>query len=130
MPKNVRFYTEATLSMHGKIILPVCCFPRFLNCLLFLIYIYIFSFDLFFFACCRFSPKWDHLCLRYLEMIFFTQVGPSLPKIFRDDFFTQVGPSVPKIFRNDFFTQVGPSVPKIFRDDFFHANRTICAQDI
>ena len=61
---------------------------------------------------------------------FFTQVGPSVPKIFRDDFFTQVGPSVPKIFRNDFFTQVGPSVPKIFRDDFFHANRTICAQDI
>ena len=27
--QNVRFYTEATLSMHGKIILPVCCFPPF-----------------------------------------------------------------------------------------------------
>ena len=29
MPKNVIFYTAATLSMHGKIILPVCCFPPF-----------------------------------------------------------------------------------------------------
>ena len=27
--QNVRFYTEATLSVHGKIILPVCCFRPF-----------------------------------------------------------------------------------------------------
>ena len=65
------------------------------------------------------SPKWDHLCSRYLEMIFFTRMGPSVPKIFRDDFFTRMGPSVPKIFRDDFFTPMGQSVPKIFRDDFF-----------
>ena len=63
----------------------------------------------------RLSPKWDHLCPRYLEMIFF---------------FTRTGPAVPKIFRDDFFTRMGPSVPKIFRDDFFHANGTSCAQDI
>ena len=35
----------------------------------------------------RLSPKWDHLCPRYLEMIFFPRMEPSMPKIFRDDFF-------------------------------------------
>ena len=61
---NVRFYIEATLSVHGEIIL--------------------------------------HLCPRYLEMIFFfTRMGPSVPKIFRDDFFTRMGPSVPEILRGD-----------------------------
>ena len=58
-------------------------FPRFLNCLLLLIYIFLF--DLFFFAC----------------LLVFTQVGPSVPKTFRDDFFTRMGPSVPEILRGD-----------------------------
>ena len=47
--------------------------------------LYIFLFDLFFFAC----------------LLVFTQVGPSVPKIFRDDFFTRMGPSVPEILRGD-----------------------------
>ena len=65
-----------------------------------------------------FSREWDHLCPRHLEMIsFFTRMGPSVPKIFRDDFFTPIGPSVPKIFRDDFFTRMGPSVPEILRGD-------------
>ena len=73
-------------------------------------------------------------------------MGPSVPKIFRDDFFTRMGPSVRKIFRDDFFTRMGPSVRKIFRDDFFsrewdhlcprylgvmfHPSGTICAQNV
>ena len=61
--------------------------------------LYIFLFDLFFFAC----------------LSAFTQVGPSVPEIFRDDFF---------------FTRMRPSVPRylelIF---FFHANGAICARD-
>ena len=61
----------------------------------------------------RLSPKWDHLCPRYLEMIFFTPMGLSVPKIFRDDFFTRMGPSVPEI--------IGV---------MFHPSGTICAQDI
>ena len=78
--------------------------------------------------------KWDRLCPRYLGVIFSTQVGPSVPKIFMGDSFTRVGPSVleifkgeffhqvnlsvPEILKGDFFTLVGPSVPEIFRDDF------------
>ena len=41
--------------------------PRFLNCLLLLICFYLTCSFLF---ACRFSPKWDHLCPRYFEMIF------------------------------------------------------------
>ena len=63
--------------------------------------LYIFLFDLFFFAC----------------LSAFTQVGPSVPKIFRDDFLTRMGASVPKIFRDDFFTRMGLSVPEILRGD-------------
>ena len=66
--QNVRFYTEATLSMHGKIILPVCCFPPFPQLFAFP-YIY-FRLTCSFLLVCRFSPKWDHLCPRYLGVIF------------------------------------------------------------
>ena len=35
-----------------------------------------------------FSSEWDHLCPRYLGVIFvFTRVGLSLPEIFKGDFF-------------------------------------------
>ena len=54
----------------GDVILPICCcFSAFLISLLLLIY---FFFYLLFFAC----------------LSVFTQVGPSVPKIFRDDFFS------------------------------------------
>ena len=66
--QNVRFYTEETLSVHGKIILPVCCFPPFPQLFAFP-YTY-FRLTCSFLLVCRFSPKWDHLCPRYLEMIF------------------------------------------------------------
>ena len=66
--QNVRFYIEATLSVHGEIIFPVCFFSRVSSIACFSLYI--FSFDLFFFAC----------------LAVFTQVGRSVPKIFRDDF--------------------------------------------
>ena len=58
--QNVRFYMEATIIVHGEIMLAVCCFPRFLNCLLLLIYIYIskyFYLTCSFLLACRFSPK-------------------------------------------------------------------------
>ena len=51
----------------GEVIVPICCcFPPFPICLLLLIYVFICSFLL----ACRFSPKWDHLCPKYLETIF------------------------------------------------------------
>ena len=53
-------------------------------------------------------------------------MGPSVPKICRDDFFTGMGPSVPEILRGDFSPKLrvtfspkwdllflGPSVPEI-----------------
>ena len=66
--QNVRFYIEATLSVHGEIILPVCCFPAFPQ-------LFAFPYTYFHLTCsfllaCRFSPKWDDLCPRYSEMIF------------------------------------------------------------
>ena len=66
--QNVRFYLEVTIIVHGEIILPVCCFPPFLQLLAFA-YIY-FYLTCSFLLACRFSPTWDHLCPRYLEMIF------------------------------------------------------------
>ena len=82
--QNVRFCIEATLSVHGEIILPVCCFPAFPQ-------LFAFPYTYFHLTCsfllaCRFSPKWDDLCPRYSEMIFFTRMGPSLPEILRGDF--------------------------------------------
>ena len=123
--QNVRFYTEATLSVHGKIILPVCCFPPFPQLFAFP-YIY---FRLTFLLVCRFSPKWDHLCPRYFEMICFTQVGPSVPKIFRDDFLTRMGPSVPKIFRDDFSREWDHLCPR-YLGLMFYPSGTICAQKV
>ena len=66
--QNVRFYIEATLSVHGEIILPVCCFPAFPQ-------LFAFPYTYFhltgsFLLACRFSPKWDDLCPRYSELIF------------------------------------------------------------
>jgi len=66
--QNVRFYIEATLSVHGEIILPVCCFPAFPQ-------LFAFPYTYFHLTCsfllaCRFSPKWDDLCPRYSKMIF------------------------------------------------------------
>ena len=57
-----------------------------------------------------FSPKWVHLCRRYLRVIFF-HLSRTMLEILRNDFFTQVGPSVPEIFKDEFFVQVGPFVP-------------------
>ena len=66
--------------------------------------LYIFLFDLFFFAC----------------LSAFTQVGPSVPEIFRDDFFHANETIWAKIFRVDFFFHANGSIlPTIFRDDFF-----------
>ena len=61
--------------------------------------LYIFLFDLFFFAC----------------LSAFTQVGPSVPKIFRDDFF---------------FSREWDYLCPRYQGVMFHANGTICAQDI
>ena len=66
--QNVRFYIEATLSVHGEIILPVCCFPASPQ-LFALPYTY-FLLTCSFLLACRFSPKWDDLCPRYSKMIF------------------------------------------------------------
>ena len=107
--QNVRFYIEATIIVH---ILSICCFPPFSQLSAFA-YIY-FYLTCSFLLACRLSPKWDHLCPRYLEMIFF---------------FTRMRPSVPRYLELIFFTRMGPSVPKIFRDDFFHVNGIICARD-
>ena len=53
----------------GDVILPICCcFSAFLISLLLLIFI--FFFICCFLLACRFSPKWDHLCPRYLGMTF------------------------------------------------------------
>ena len=74
--QNARFYLEATIIVHGEIILPIRCFSQFPQ-----------LFDLFFFSCLSvftqvgpsvstsffamiFSRKWDHLCRRYLTVIF------------------------------------------------------------
>ena len=72
---------RATLSVHGEIILPVCCFPAFPQ-------LFAFPYTYFHLTCSfllpyRLSAKWDHLCPRYLEMIFF--LGPSVPEILRGD---------------------------------------------
>ena len=48
------------------------------------------------------SPKWDHLCSRYLEMIFSGEWDHLYPRYLEMIFFTRMGPSVPKIFRDDF----------------------------
>ena len=66
--ENVRFYLEATIIVHGEVILPICCFPPFSQLSAFA-YIY-FYLTCSFLLACRLSPKWDHLCPRYLEMIF------------------------------------------------------------
>ena len=66
--QNVRFYIEATIIVHGEIMLPVCCFPPFSQLFAFA-YIY-FYLTCSFLLACRFSPKWDHLCPRYLGVIF------------------------------------------------------------
>ena len=58
--QNARFYLEATIIVHGEIILPIRCFSQFPQ-----------LFDLFFFSC----------------LSVFTQVGPSVPEIFNSDFF-------------------------------------------
>ena len=75
--------------------------------------LYIFSFDFFFFAC----------------LSVFTQVGPSVPKIFRDNFFTQVGPSVPKIFRDEFLREWDHLCPG-YLGVMFYPSGTICAQNV
>ena len=80
--QNVRFYLEATIIVHGEVILPICCFPPFSQLFAFA-YIY-------FYLTCSFH-----------SLAGFQQVGPSVPKIFRDDFFTRMGPSVPEITRGD-----------------------------
>ena len=81
--QNVICHLEATIFVERLFCQFVVVFLRFpfvCFCL------YMFLFDLFFFAC----------------LSVFTQVGPSVPKIFRDDFFTRVGPSVHEIRRGDF----------------------------
>ena len=87
--QNVTFYIEATLSVHGEIILPVCCFPTFPQ-------LFAFPYTYFHLTCsfllaCRFSPKWDDLCPRYSEMIFHAN------GTIRGDFLTEVrvSPFVP-----------------------------------
>ena len=50
-----------------------------------------------------FSREWDHLCARYLEMIFSREWDHLCPRYLETIFFTRMGPSVPKIFRDDFF---------------------------
>ena len=98
--------------MHGEVILPIC-FPPFSQLSAFA-YIYIFLFDLFVFAC----------------LSAFTQVGPSVPKIFRDDFFSRQWDHLcPRYLEMIFFTRMGPSVPEII-GVMFHPSGTICAQDI
>ena len=62
---------------------PICCFPPFPQLSAFA-YIY-FYLTCSFLLAYRLSPKWDHLCPRYLEMIFFTRMGPSVPEILRGD---------------------------------------------
>ena len=54
--------------MHGEVILAICCFSPFSQLSAFA-YIY-FYLTCSFLLACRLSPKWDHLCPRYLEMIF------------------------------------------------------------
>ena len=63
---------------------------------------------------------------RYLGVVFCTQVGPSVRKIFRGDFFTRVVSSVLEIIKGDFFTQMGLFVPKVCWGDF-HFSGAICA---
>ena len=84
--------------MHGEVILPIRRFPPFSQLSAFA-YIYIFLFDLFFFAC----------------LSAFTQVGPSVPKIFRDDFF---------------FSREWDHLCPRYVGVMFHPSGTICAQDI
>ena len=62
--------------------------------------LYIFLFDLLFFAC----------------LSAFTQVGPSVPKIFRDDFF--------------FYANAWDHLCPRYLGVMFHPSGTICAQDI
>ena len=83
----------------------------------FCLYIYIY---IYFYLTCSFllayrlSPKWDHLCPRYLEMIFFTRMGPSVPEILRGD----VSPKWDHL------------CSRYLEMILFNANGTICAQDI
>ena len=81
----------------------------------------------------RLSPKWDHLCPRYLEMIFFLRqcMGPSVPKIFRDDFFSPKWDHLcPRYLEMIFHAKWDHLCPRYLEMIFFHANWTICAQDI
>ena len=64
---------------------------------------------------CVIFSKWDHLCPRYLGVIFSPEWDHLCPRDLGKMFFTQVGLSVPEIFRGDFFTQL---------------SGTICARDI
>ena len=66
--QNVRFYLEATIIVHGEVLLPICCFPRYSQMLGFgYIYFYL---TCSFLLACWFLPKWGHLCPRCLEVIF------------------------------------------------------------
>ena len=97
----------------GEVILPISCFPSFSHFFAFA-YIYL-LFDLLFFAC----------------LSVFTHMGPSVPKIFRDDLFTRMRPSVPEILRVDFSPRWDNLCPRFLGYDFFRRmGPSICARDI
>ena len=79
--------------------------------------LYILLFDLFFFAC----------------LSVFTQVGPSVSKIFRDDFFMRMGPSVPEILRGDVSPKWDHLCPKrkiLHRSNYYCAWRDYFANSL
>ena len=133
LPRSNNYCWEIILSIY-------CCFPPFPICLLLLICIFYLTCS--FLLPCRLSQEWDHLCPRYLGVIFHPSgticaqnVDFTWKKVllWRNYFANLFFPHFSfvcfylYIFLFDLsffaclsiFNQVGQTVPKIFRDDFF-----------
>ena len=76
----------------------------------------------------RLSPKWDHLCPRYLEMIFFTRMGPSVPEILRGNVSPKWEHLCSRYLEMIFFTRMGPSVPEILRGNVSPKWEHLCSR--
>ena len=127
--QNVRFYLEATIIVHGEVILPICCFPPFSQLFAFA---YVFIWLVLFCLLVGFHPS-GTICAQDILRSFFHANGTICARDTWGWFFTQVGPSVSKTFNSDFFrgdflteVRVRPFVPGAIcardfnRGDFLH----------
>ena len=123
--ENVRSYPEATIIVE-RLFCQFVVFPRFLVCLLLLIYI--FYLTCYFLLACRFSPTWDHLCPSYLGMIFSREWDHLCPK-YLGTIFHPGGTICAQDFYGWFFSGEWDHLCPIYLGVIFHPRGTICNQN-